>query len=228
MPIINLLPMDGNEQVTAVIAISDLRQAGFIVLATRRGEVKRSELSFFASIRHSGVIAMPLKAGDELVSVRLAGEGDEVILVTEMGRALRFAVAGLRVASRASGGVRGINLAPGDQVVAMEVAAANSFLVTITANGFGKRVPLAEYRVQNRGGTGVKSFRLNLKTGPVVAAVVAHPAQELMVASKGGLLTRMSIEDISRQRRTTRGVSVMKLAEGDTVTSIACPFRDQR
>ncbi len=222
MPIINLLPMDGNEQVTAVIAISHLSQAGFIVLATRHGEVKRSELSQFASIRHSGVIAMPLKAGDELVSARLAEEGDEVILVTEGGRALRFAVAELRVASRASGGVRGIGLAPGDQVVGMDVASANSFLVTITANGFGKRAPLAEYRVQRRGGNGLKSYRLSSRTGPLVAALVAYPAQELMIASTGGLVTRVSIEDISLQRRTTRGVSVMRLAEGDTVVSIAC------
>jgi len=222
MPIINLLPLDGNEQVTAVIAFSHLSQAGFIVLATRHGEVKKSELSQFISIRHSGVIALPLKAGDELVSVRLAEEGDEVILVTEGGRALRFAVSALRVASRSSGGVRGIGLAPGDQVVGMDVAAANSFLVTITANGFGKRVPLAEYRAQRRGGNGLKSYRLGPRTGPLVAAVVAHPAQELMLMSTGGLVTRVSIDDISLQRRTTQGVSVMRLAEGDAVASIAC------
>jgi len=226
MPIINLLPMDGNEQVTAVIAFSHLSQAGFIVLATRHGEVKRSELSQFISIRHSGVIALPLKAGDELAAVTLAGEGDEVILVTEGGRALRFAVSALRVASRSSGGVRGIGLAPGDQVVGMDVAAANSFLVTITANGFGKRVPLAEYRLQRRGGNGLKSYRLSSRTGSLVAAVVAHPAQELMIASTGGLVTRVSIDDISLQRRTTQGVSVMRLAEGDTVASIAC-FPDE-
>ncbi len=222
MPIINLLPLDGNEQVTAVIAISRLSEAGFIVLATLLGEVKRSELSQFTSIRHSGVIALPLKAGDELAAVTLAGEGDEIILVTEGGRALRFAVSALRVASRSSGGVRGIGLAPGDRVVGMDVASPDSFLVTITAKGYGKRVPLAEYRVQRRGGNGLKSYRLGPRTGPLVAAIVAHPSQELMVASEGGLLARISIEDISLQRRTTQGVSVMRLAEGDTVASIAC------
>ncbi len=222
MPIINLLPLDGNEQVTAVIAISHLSEVGFIVLATRLGEVKRSELSQFTSIRHSGVIALPLKAGDELAAVTLAGEGDEIILVTEGGRALRFAVSALRVASRSSGGVRGIGLAPGDRVVGMDVASPDSFLVTITAKGYGKRVPLAEYRVQRRGGNGLKSYRLGPRTGPLVAAIVAHPSQELMVASEGGLLARISIEDISLQRRTTQGVSVMRLAEGDTVASIAC------
>jgi DNA gyrase subunit A len=222
MPIINLLPLDGNEQVTAAIAISHLNEAGFIVLATRLGEVKRSELSQFSSIRHSGVIAMPLKAGDELAAVTLAAEGDEVILVTEGGRALRFAVSDLRVASRSSGGVRGIGLAPGDRVVGMDVASADSFLVTITAKGYGKRVPLAAYRVQRRGGNGLKSYRLGPRTGPLVAAIVARPSQELMVASEGGLLARISIEDISLQRRTTQGVSVMRLAEGDTVASIAC------
>jgi DNA gyrase subunit A len=222
MPIINLLPLDGNEQVTAAIAISDLSEVGFIVLATRLGEVKRSELSQFTSIRHSGVIALPLKAGDELAAVTLVGEGDEVILVTEGGRALRFAVSHLRVASRASGGVRGIGLAPGDRVVGMDVASADSFVVTITAKGYGKRVPLAEYRVQRRGGNGLKSYRLGPRTGPLVAAIVAHPSQELMVASQGGLLARIAIKDISLQRRTTQGVSVMRLAEGDTVASIAC------
>jgi len=103
----------------------------------------------------------------------------------------------------------------------MDVAPADSFLVTITANGFGKRVPLAEYRVQRRGGNGLKSYRLSSRTGPLVAAIVAHPSQELMIASKEGLVTRVSIEDISLQRRTTQGVSVMRLAEGDAVASIA-------
>ena len=221
IPIINLFPLNAEEQVTAVIALANQGQRGFIVMATRLGQVKKVELNRFVSIRHSGIIAIALKKGDELVSVKLAAEGDEAILVTEQGQGLKFAVAGLRTSSRASGGVRGIRLSTGDRVIGMDIAAPDSFLVTITANGIGKRVALSRYRTQGRGGTGVQAHRLSQKTGLLVAVAVAHPSQELMLMSQDGLLIRMPMSDVSRQGRTSRGVALMRLAEGDAVASIA-------
>jgi DNA gyrase subunit A len=222
MPIQNLLPLDAQERVTAVIAVANWEQGEFILLATRLGKVKRTELSHFSSVRPSGVIAIALKEGDELVSAGLAAEKDEAFLLTEGGRALRFAVADLRPTSRLSGSVRGIRLNHGDKVVGMDIASPGAFLLTISANGYGKRTPVSQYRVQRRGSSGVKTYHLTLKTGSLVAGAVVLPSQELMVISKDGLVIRMLIKDVTHQGRSTKGVSLMRLAAGDMVSAIAC------
>jgi DNA gyrase subunit A len=220
MPIINVFPIDAEEQVTAIMSIADSAEKGFVVMDTRFGEIKRTELGRFASIRSSGLLAMAFKEGDELVSAKVAKEEDDVILITQGGKAIRFAVSSLRIASRTSGGVRGIHLEPGDRVVGMDIVSPNCFLFTITANGFGKRTPLTNYRPQKRGGNGVKAYRLSSKTGPIVAAAVIQPSQELSIVSQEGFIIRMAIEDIPSSSRATRGVHLVRLSPGDSVASV--------
>jgi DNA gyrase subunit A len=190
-------------------------------MATRSGEIKRTSLEEFASVRSGGLIAMGLEEDDELMAVRVAHQEDEVILVTERGQAIRFAIAGLRAASRFSGGVRAIQMSPGDRAVAMDIVSPNAYLLVVTKNGFGKRTSLSEYRIQARGGRGVKSLSITPKTGGVSAGRIVDPAEELMILSAQGNVIRIRVEEIPIQGRIRRGASLMKLDEGDEVVYIA-------
>jgi len=173
-------------------------------------------------VRSSGLIAMDLEQGDELVRAQVAGVDDQVVLVTENGQSIKFSVAKLRTASRTSGGVRGIRLAPDDSVVGMEVAVPEGQLLVISASGFGKRTPFKTYPLQHRGGGGVRTFKVVSKTGRVVAARVVYSTDELMLVSANGIVIRTSVESIPTQGRGTQGVAVMRVEEGDSVASISC------
>ncbi|MBT9159705.1 MAG: DNA gyrase subunit A [Dehalococcoidia bacterium] len=221
IPIINLIPIETNERVTTVMSTSDFPPDGFILMASRKGEVKKSELGGFASVRSTGIIAMDIEKGDELVSVKTATAGDDAIVVTEDGQSIRFAVSKLRTASRASGGVRGISLKEGDNVIAMDIIRPKAFLLTVTANGYGKRTPVDEYHQQLRGGGGIRAHHVNEKTGPVADAAIVELSQQLMVTTRNGTIIRMPLKGISRVGRDTQGVRTIRLAHGDSVASIA-------
>jgi DNA gyrase subunit A len=214
MPIINLVSMETKERVTAVVAIVAFSEDKFLVIATSRGEVKKTSLAEFSSVRSSGLIAMDLEQGDELIAARLAGADDQVILVTENGQSIKFAVSDLRAASRTSGGVRGIRVPADDHVVAMDVVDPNAHLFVISAHGFGKRTPLNTYPLQARGGSGVRTFKVIEKTGKVIAASVVHPRQGLMLISAKGIVIRTTLDDIPSLGRDTQGVTVMKVEPG--------------
>ena len=220
-PLVKLMSLDEREQVTEILAASGFAPGDFVVMATRSGEIKRTSLEEFASVRSGGLIAMGLEEDDELMAVRVAHQEDEVILVTERGQAIRFSVAALRAASRFSGGVRAIQMSPGDRVVAMDIVSPNAFLLVVTKNGFGKRTSLSEYRIQARGGRGVKSLSITPKTGGVSAGRIVDPAEELMTLSAQGNVIRIRVEEIPIQGRIRRGASLMKLDEGDEVVYIA-------
>jgi DNA gyrase subunit A len=163
---------------------------------------------------------MDLEPGDALVAARLALDEDQAILVTSSGQSLRFPVRQLRAASRQSGGVRGIRLAKGDRVVGMDTASPSGQLLVVTANGFGKRTPVEEYPTHSRGGQGVYTFRPNDKTGPLVAARMVEPLQELMIISRNGIVLRTPVDSIASQGRATMGVTLMDVDPGDSVASI--------
>jgi DNA gyrase subunit A len=190
-----------------------------LILATRKGLVKRCTLEALSAVRSNGLIAMKLLKDDELVAVRVAVPDDEVILVTGGAQSIRFAVSGLRVASRTSGGVRGIHLAPDDRVVSMDIVIPEGYMLVLTKDGHGKCSNLANYRSQSRGGVGIKT--LSLKAGRVIAARVIHVSDEVMILSTKGVIIRMKVENIPVQGRIRRGASIMKVDEGDEVTSIA-------
>ena len=221
-PVINFLSgMEPGERVTAVVRHPHGADHDCLVMATRRGEVKRTPLSEFAFAGRRGLVAMDLEPGDELVSARLARDGDDAVLVTAQGKALRFPVSSLRQASRQSGGVRGIKLSPGDEVVAMDIAQDGGHLLTVTARGYGKRTPLDQYPQQGRGGQGVITYKVSDRTGPVAAARVVRGGDEVAVASQDGVMLRTPVEEISVQGRSTQGVRLMDLAPGDAVACMA-------
>jgi len=216
-----LISVDEREQVNGIVAVSGFDESKFMVLATRSGEIKKTSLSEFASVRSSGLIAMDLNKEDELMAARLAGKGDEVLLLSEGGRAIRFSTDRLRVASRVSGGVRGISIPSGDRLVAMDIVSPEAHLLVVTTNGFGKRTSLKAYRPQARGGKGVKSLNVSPKRGKVVAARVVEPLEELLILSAQGNVIRLRVGEIPIQGRIRSGASLMKMDKGDEVVSIA-------
>jgi DNA gyrase subunit A len=219
IPLINLIEIDQREQVTAVVAASDFDK-DVMMLATRMGEVKKTSLSEFASVRRAGLIAMDLEAEDILVSAKLATEKDDVLLTTSAGQSVRFPVTELRLASRASGGVRGVKLGKSDVLAGAEIVSAGDQLFTLSLNGYGKRTPIDEYPRHHRGGSGVVTFKVIDKTGPLAAARMVRDDQELIVISRDGIVLRTRMDGISSQGRATQGVSVISLGPGDAVASV--------
>ena len=228
MAVINLFPVAENERITAMVAVTEFKPDDYLLLATYRGEIKKTTADKFASVRSSGLIAMDLAEGDELVAVGLATDHDDVILVTQKGQSIRFAVSGLRASSRTSGGVRGMRLAPDDRVVSMDIAYPDAFLLVVTTEGFGKLTSVSEYPHQHRAGGGVRTFKLTDKTGEVTAAKLVSQSQQVMIISAGGIVTRTPVKEkdpkqgITLQGRSTQGVRLMRLEEGDKVVAITC------
>jgi len=218
----NLIGIDQGELVTAVVQVPRFQARDFMIVATKRGEIKKTALDEFAVVRRMGLIAMDLEEGDELIGARLARAKDDVLLVTAHGQAIRFNVSTLRAASRQSGGVRGIALHEGDYVTALSLARPHADLLVVTTNGYGKRTPIDEYPVQGRGGSGVRTIRLTDKTGLVSAArVVSEEDDDLMLISAGGTVIRQEISTVARSGRATQGVRLMHMHPGDTVVAVA-------
>ncbi|MBI4328880.1 MAG: DNA gyrase subunit A [Chloroflexi bacterium] len=228
IPLANLVSLDPTkERITTLLSTSEVQDGHNLVLATRKGGVKRTPLKNFVSVRSTGIIAMKLKQEDELVSVRIAEENGEVILVTERGQAVRILLKDLPSRSRTSGGVRGMKLGPGDRVVSMDTVDPEGELLVVTTRGFGKMSPVDRYSFHYRrgkswGGKGLLTFRILKKTGPVVGAVSARPDQELILVSKKGIIIRTTLGQIPVQGRSTQGVTVMNLREDDEVASLSC------
>ncbi|MBX5492266.1 MAG: DNA gyrase subunit A [Chloroflexi bacterium] len=220
LPIVNLIGIDPRETITAVLAAPDFDH-DYLMMATRRGEVKKTELKDFAVVRSNGLIAMDLEPGDELAWVKHCSRDSELILVTEKGQALRFAAADVNPRSRQAGGMRGIRLSEDDRVCALETVEPDGELLVVTANGYGKRTPLTEYERHGRGTAGVRTTTVTEKTGRVAAARVVHGDEELMVISAHGTVLRTSIASIARSGRPAQGVQIIGLRGSDRVACIA-------
>ncbi len=219
--VINLVPVAPGEIISAVIAVKDFDPDLYLFMATRRGTVKRTQLSEFDTARSSGLVALALDEGDELIGVRLAAAGEEIILATKEGKAIRFAVEEVRPMGRPARGVKGITLDSGDEVVSMDPVNPGADLLTVTTRGFGKRTPVSDYPTRKRGGKGVINFRLSPKTGEVVGVRTVTPGDEVMVISAKGTLIRVPVDQIRVSGRNTQGVSVMKPEEGDAVVTLS-------
>ena len=211
--LVNLIEMPQGDTVTALVGVRSFEK-DYLIQATRRGEVKKTSLSEFESVRRAGLICMDLEPGDELVTAKQVAEDDDVVIISNHGKAVRFSVKELRAASRASGGVRGIQLGKDENVVGMEVVTPKMQLLTVTANGFGKRTPFEDYPRHHRGGGGVITHQITDKTGPVVAARTVNEMQELMIISASGIILRTRIDSISPVGRSTQGVHLMGVAPG--------------
>jgi len=218
--LVNLLPIDLEDEVTGLLATADFPSDMFLLMATLRGVIKKTSLDKFASIRKNGLIAMSLKKQDKLVSARVVADEDEVILVTQEGQAIRFKVKNLRTASRTSGGVRGIRLID-DCAIGMDVVFPDAYVLSVTQNGFGKLTPIKNYPVHKWGGKGIRAHRVGEKTGKVAMSRLVSLRGYLAMLSVKGNVECIPIEQISVQGRNSRGIRLMTLAEGDSVVSFA-------
>jgi DNA gyrase subunit A len=227
MAVINLFPITEGERVTAVVAVSEFTTGGYMLMATSSGEIKKTAVESFSSVRSSGLIAMDLIRGDSLVAACLAIDKNDVILVTKKGQSIRFLVSELRTSLRASGGVRAIRLEANDSVIGMDIIRPHSFVLVVTTGGHGKLTPIEDYPRQHRSGSGVRTYKTNEQTGLVAAAWVVTPNQQVMIISAKGIITRTPVREqdprkgITIQGRSTQGVRLMRLEPGDNVVAVA-------
>src|SRR3990167_9466336 len=218
--LVNLLSLDENERVTAVLAVREFKEAS-IFFVTRRGHVKKTSLESYSNPRKGGIIAIGLDEGDAVVDVLLTDGSSDILLATRKGMAIRFSGTEVREVGRSAQGVRGISLQEGDEVVAAVTPADDRELLTITENGFGKRTPLSDFHPQGRGGQGVISIKTAGRNGGVVDVKIVGPEEELMLISQQGVMIRMAAKDIPSIGRNTMGVTLMRLSGEDRVMSVA-------
>ncbi|HEX2495604.1 MAG TPA: DNA gyrase subunit A [Gaiellaceae bacterium] len=218
----NFLPLQQGETTRAVIATRDFKEAEYLTLATKNGVVKKSRFEDFNTpLRADGIIAINLRDGDELVGVVHTDGDDDILIVSCRGQAIRFHEREARPMGRATGGVRGMNLRKDDAVIAIARAENDSDLLVVTENGYGKRTRVDEYPVKGRGGLGVKTVQLAEAKGHLAGARVVRDGYQVMLISTGGTVIRMPVEDVKRLGRSTQGVIVMRLREGEQVSALA-------
>ena len=219
--IINLLQLMPGERITAVIPISKFEEDHYLMMATRKGLVKKTPIQDYANVRKIGLAAISLRDDDELIEVKATDDKKDIILVTKYGQCIRFKENDVRSTGRVSMGVRGINLLDGDEVVAMQLNTQGYYLLVVSENGMGKRTSISEFTCQNRGGKGVKCYKITEKTGNVIGAKAVNEENEIMMITTEGIIIRLQCSDISILGRITSGVKLINLSEGVTVASFA-------
>ena len=219
--IVNLLQLDGGEKVTAMVDVPEEKlQGSYLMMATRQGTIKRTELSEFVNLRKSGLIAIVLREDDDLIGVALTDGRREVLLGTRDGMSIRFAETDLRPIGRNAVGVRGIELAEGDQVVAMSIVEEDTDVLAITENGYGKRTAIEEYRLQSRAGKGIKAMNLTDKTGGLAGQLLVRSDEDILIITDDGTIIRTPVDSIPLHGRATQGVRLMRVADGSRIMSI--------
>ena len=219
--IINLLQLMPGERITAVIPISKFEEGHYLMMATRKGLVKKTPIQDYANVRKVGLAAIALRDDDELIEVKATDDKKDIILVTKYGQCIRFKETDVRSTGRVSMGVRGINLLDGDEVVAMQLNTQGYYLLVVSENGMGKRTSISEFTCQNRGGKGVKCYKITEKTGNVIGAKAVNEENEIMMITTEGIIIRLQCADISILGRITSGVKLINLSKGVTVASFA-------
>ena len=219
--IINLLQLMPGERITAVIPINKFEKGQYLMMATRKGLVKKTPIQDYANVRKNGLAAIALRDDDELIEVKATDNKKDIILVTKYGQCIRFNETDVRSTGRVSMGVRGINLTDGDEVVAMQLNTQGYYLLVVSENGMGKRTSISEFTVQNRGGKGVKCYKITEKTGNVIGAKAVNEENEIMMITTEGIIIRLQCADISILGRITSGVKLINLSDGVTVASFA-------
>lgn len=223
VPVINLISIQPDESITTMLPVRSFDEGSYLFMCTRNGTVKRTNLSHFASVRSSGLIALGLDDDDELAWVRMTTGNDEIILVTEHAKAIRFNESDVRPMGRTAQGVRGIRLEAGDRVMAADVIDKDllgSDLLIVSETGFGKRTALSEFNDQRRGGKGVTAMKLTSRNGKVAGAQIVQPDEEVMLISSTGIVIRTRVAQVSRYGRQAQGVTIMRLGKGDRVVSM--------
>ena len=224
IPIVNAIELENDETISTMIAVRNLEsEDDYLVFATKRGIVKRSALSNFSRINKNGKIAISFKEDDELIVVRLTTGNEDILIGTSHASLIRFPESALRPLGRTAAGVKGITLREGDEVVGLDVAHAESEdeVLVVTENGYGKRTPVSEYRLSNRGGKGIKTATITERNGNIVCITTVTGEEDLMVVTNAGVIIRLDVEDISQNGRAAQGVRLMKLGEGQFVSTVA-------
>jgi DNA gyrase subunit A len=219
---VNLLPLRQSESVRTLIATRDFEEAKYLVLATKRGIVKKTLFKEYnTTLKADGIIAIRLRDDDELVAVLHSDGDDDILMVSRKGQAIRFNETQARPMGRATAGVIGMKLRQGDEVIAASLARNNHDLLVVTENGYGKRTRIDEYPVKGRGGLGVKTVQLTEARGQLAGALVVRDGCTVMLMSTGGTVIRMPIEEVKRLGRSTQGVIVMRLRGDERVSTLA-------
>jgi len=220
--IVNLLQLGSGEKITAVIPIAEYTDDAYLLMATKNGVIKKTNLMEYANIRKAGLQGITLRENDELIDVRLTDGSNKVVMVTRHGLSITFDEKDVRPIGRVSQGVRGIDLGDNDYVIGMEpIVSDNVCLLAITENGFGKRTEVEEYRVQTRGGKGVLTYKITDKTGEVVGIKIVKETDDIILISSDGTIIRLAVKDVSVLGRNTQGVTLMRMPEGVQLVSIA-------
>jgi DNA gyrase subunit A len=219
--IVNLLQLQPNEHIKAIIDTRDYETQPFLFFATKQGQVKKTKFNEYDSSLRSGIIAINLKDGDELVKVIPTNGGDDILMLSKLGQAIRFSEDDVRHMGRAAAGVRGMKMRAGDEVVSLDTCRDDVAMLMVTDAGYGKRTQLEHFNRQGRGGQGVRGIKLTAKKGHVVAAFMVSLDDEIFVINSGGTVIRMEVREITSQGRDATGVRVMALGEGQVVAAVA-------
>jgi DNA gyrase subunit A len=222
--IANLVSMEEGEKIAALLTVREFPQdegQQFVVMGSRKGVVKKTDLTAFSNPRAGGIIAMGVEEGDAVIAVELSDGGSHVFLGTSHGMAIRFEESDVRPMGRTAYGVRGITLREGDEVVAMEVVRHAGTILSVAQNGYGKRTDLEEYRLQSRGGVGIINIQTSDRNGTVVGMAYVHDDDEVMLVTQQGMIIRMKAGDVRVIGRATQGVRLIEMEEGDQVVAIA-------
>ncbi|MCI9544757.1 MAG: DNA gyrase subunit A [Acutalibacter muris] len=226
MHIRNLLPLQGDENITSVVHLSDLDDDKFLVMVTRRGVVKRTKLSAFNNVRKAGLIAVDLDEGDYLAHVLVTGGSDELIFSTRKGMTLCMREEDIRAMGRAARGVKVMRLGEGDAIVGMDQLRDGGRVLTVTETGFGRLSPIEDYRVQKRGGKGLKNYHVD-KFGDVAGVKVVFPEEDIIMISSDGIIIRISAGEVRQCARPSKGVRVMRVQEGEKIVTLASAPKEE-
>jgi DNA gyrase subunit A len=219
-PIVNILPLEEGERITAILPVSEFSDDKFIFMATGDGTVKKSALSAFANVRANGLIAVNLRDDDSLIGVDITNGDSNIMLFSKSGKVVRFDEDKVRPMGRTAAGVRGMKLPEGDQVVSLIVPSNEGDILTVTQNGYGKRTELAEYPTKGRATQGVVSIKVSDRNGPVVGAVQTEDGDEFMMITDAGTLVRTRVAEVSQVGRNTQGVTLIRTSEGESVVAL--------
>jgi DNA gyrase subunit A len=218
--IINLIQISQGESISAFAPVREFKEGHYLVMATKNGIIKKTDLSSFSNPRKGGIMAITIDKADELIGVQMTDGNNEIVLASREGKAIRFKEKEVRDMGRSARGVKGIKLSKKDQIIGMEVADKDASLLTVTSEGFGKRTKMSEYRLQSRGGKGIINMKLGKKNGEVVGFLGISDKDEFMRITEKGMIVRCPARDIRVTGRCTQGVRLIKLGKGDTVSSV--------
>jgi DNA gyrase subunit A len=219
--VVNLVHLTPQEKIAAFVSVKSFDPGRYVLLATRKGIVKKTEIAAFANPRTAGIIALGVEDDDALIEAVLTSGKDEVLLGTKEGMAIHFVEEDVRPMGRAAYGVKGITLEKDDEVVGVEVLEAGGTVLTLTSNGYGKRTAIDEYPLQSRGGKGTIDIKTTDRNGPVVGVKFLRGDEQVMLITEKGMIIRLNTAEISTIGRNTQGVRLIQLEEGDHLVSVA-------